>query len=151
MKFLTMFSLILGLCTLNVSAKSMKKRRASRGSYGPAGCGLGAMVFKGKKGMMYNVLAATTNGISGNQTFGITSGTLGCKSSSRVAALEFIKNNKSILANDIARGEGETLSAFLQIMDANESDSQILRRNYSEIFAKSNSSEEILSQVETVL
>ena len=36
--------------------------------YGTAGCGLGSMLFGNQKGMV-QVLAATTNGISGNQTF----------------------------------------------------------------------------------
>ncbi len=42
------------------------------------GCGLGTMVFDGQQGKVYKVLGATTNGTSGNQTFGITFGTLGC-------------------------------------------------------------------------
>jgi hypothetical protein len=42
------------------------------------GCGLGTIIFEGQKGIAPQVLAVTTNGTSGNQTFGITSGTLGC-------------------------------------------------------------------------
>ena len=42
------------------------------------GCGLGTMLFDGQQGIAPQVLAVTTNGTSGNQTFGITSGTLGC-------------------------------------------------------------------------
>lgn len=40
------------------------------------GCGLGTMIFEGKSGLAPKVLGATTNGISGNQSFGITFGTL---------------------------------------------------------------------------
>ena len=36
------------------------------------GCGLGTMVFDGKSGKVFKILGATTNGTSGNQTFGIT-------------------------------------------------------------------------------
>ena len=43
-----------------------------------SGCGLGATVFEGQSGLFPNVLAATTNGTFGNQTFGLTSGTSGC-------------------------------------------------------------------------
>ena len=34
------------------------------------GCGLGSMVWAGQSGIVPKVLGATTNGTSGNQTFG---------------------------------------------------------------------------------
>ena len=43
------------------------------------GCGLGSMAFEGQNGLMSQTAAATTNGIFGNQTFGITSATLNCE------------------------------------------------------------------------
>ena len=42
--------------------------------YGPAGCGLGSMIFDPDSGFT-QIFAATTNGTSGNQTFGISTGT----------------------------------------------------------------------------
>ena len=47
-------------------------------AYGPAGCGLGSIVMGSKPGFM-QVFAASTNGCSGSQTFGITTGTSNCK------------------------------------------------------------------------
>src|SRR5690554_7848312 len=45
---------------------------------GPAGCGLGtAVIFPDAYQWYEHVLAATTNGTPGNQTFGMTSDTLG--------------------------------------------------------------------------
>src|SRR5512143_1990 len=41
------------------------------------GCGLGTQIWTGSKGLAPKVLGATTNGTSGSQTFGISSGTLG--------------------------------------------------------------------------
>ena len=41
-------------------------------------CGWGSKVFDGQSGIAPQVLAATTNGTSGNQTFAITTGTSGC-------------------------------------------------------------------------
>ncbi|MGH8759512.1 MAG: DUF3015 family protein, partial [Burkholderiales bacterium] len=41
-------------------------------------CGWGAKLFDGEKGTAPQVLAVTTNGTFGNQTFGISSGTSGC-------------------------------------------------------------------------
>src|SRR5205823_3826374 len=43
-----------------------------KSTYGLAGCGLGSMLFGDQKGMI-QILAATTNGTFGSQTFGITS------------------------------------------------------------------------------
>ena len=39
------------------------------------GCGWGSAVFNGQRGVAPQVLADTTNGTSGNATFGMTSGT----------------------------------------------------------------------------
>src|SRR5690348_12703995 len=80
---------------------------------GPAGCGLGNAVF----GDQNQVLAATTNGTSLNQMFGITSGTSNCIDSSRSAQMEsYINANRVELANDIARGQGETLAGLDNLM-----------------------------------
>ena len=45
--------------------------------YGMAGCGLGSILFGAKPGKI-QILSGTTNGIYGNQTFGISSGTSNC-------------------------------------------------------------------------
>ncbi|RLA46625.1 MAG: hypothetical protein DRR06_04650, partial [Gammaproteobacteria bacterium] len=41
-------------------------------------CGWGNMLFKGESGLGSHMIASTTNGTSGNATFGMTSGTNGC-------------------------------------------------------------------------
>ena len=54
---------------------------ASAASFAAAnnvGCGLGTVVMGGQSGPAPQVLAVTTNGTSGSQTFGISSGTSGC-------------------------------------------------------------------------
>ena len=53
------------------------------------GCGLGSLVIKDQSTVMLQVLAATTNGTSGSQTFGITSGTSNCNKPSN-----FVANDK---------------------------------------------------------
>ena len=55
--------------------EDVKKGLKGTGKYGTAGCGLGSMAFGDQPGGI-QILAATTNGILGNQTFGITFGTL---------------------------------------------------------------------------
>ncbi|MDH4215794.1 MAG: DUF3015 domain-containing protein [Gallionella sp.] len=90
------------------------------------GCGVGSMVFKGQSGIAPQVLAVTTNGISGNQTFGITSGTLGCTQdgvvTSNMAATMFIETNKEQLARDMSVGSGETLASLAQLLGVEAQD-----------------------------
>ncbi|MCB9094576.1 MAG: DUF3015 family protein [Halobacteriovoraceae bacterium] len=140
---LTIFSL-----SSTVSFAAKKKRKG--GKYGPAGCGLGAMIFKGKSGMMFNVMAATTNG-SGNQTFGMTTGTLGCDGDDKVAAVSFIQNNRVALQNDVARGEGETLSAYLELIQTEQPNVAALKSNYSKIFTTESDAEQIYSNINAYL
>ena len=78
------------------------------------GCGLGTILFEGKSGVVPKVLAVTTNGTYGNQTFGITSGTLGCKTegviTSRARLGMFMGTNSERLARDMSVGQGEALN-----------------------------------------
>jgi len=86
------------------------------------GCGLGTMLFKNNadNSVLLQAFQATTNGIFGNQTFGITTGTSDCAqpknfvSNERVN--EFMVANMDNLAKDIAQGRGDTLEAFAELM-----------------------------------
>lgn len=83
------------------------------------GCGLGTMLFKGDSGKAKEILAVTTNGTFGNQTFGITSGTLECAPGSTIAAADvqkFASANMERLARDMAVGSGETLNSFANVI-----------------------------------
>lgn len=89
---------------------------------GNTGCGLGTMIFKGTENQstLIQILAVTTNGTSGNQTFGITSGTLECEQPAKVVQNErlneFVHANMDELARDIAAGRGETLSTVAELL-----------------------------------
>lgn len=86
------------------------------------GCGLGTVIWENKADnvVLYQVFQATTNGTSGNQTFGITSGTLECQKPSKFAQNEklmrFVQANMDNLAKDIAMGKGETLDTFAEML-----------------------------------
>ncbi len=88
------------------------------------GCGLGSKVFDGQKGIAPQVLAVTTNGTSGNQTFGISSGTLGCTQDGAVRSTwktsMFIDGNIERLARDMSRGSGESLDSLAQLIGVKE-------------------------------
>ncbi len=66
-------------------------------------------------------MQATTNSIFGSQTFGITSGTLGCDQPANVAAnerlMEFTAANLDNLARDIAVGQGESLDTLAELLE----------------------------------
>lgn len=107
--------------------------------YGAAGCGLGNLAM-GKHGSQ--VLAATTNGTSGSQTFGITSGTSNCVDSQNMASRKqlpmFIEANRVALANDMARGQGETLAHVSHVYNCqdNVKFNAVMQKNFSTVFPK---------------
>ncbi|MBC7370568.1 MAG: DUF3015 family protein [Bdellovibrionaceae bacterium] len=116
------------------------------GTYGVAGCGLGSMVFGNQEGAM-QIIAATLNS-TGVQTFGITSGTSNCGHGlfAKAEVNSFIQSNSVALENDIARGQGETLSTLNNMLGCGTSFSGTLQKNYSDIYAPSaNSSEKIVA------
>lgn len=109
--------------------------------HGPAGCGLGtAVVFPDASEWYQHVLAATTNGTSGNQTLGMTSGTLGCESANGPLkmAQAFMDDNMDRLALDSAKGQGESLSALAEVMGIKSQDTaafnQTMQSNFDTIF-----------------
>jgi hypothetical protein len=110
------------------------------------GCGLGSMLFAGQSGVAPKVLAATTNGTYGNQTFGITSGTLGCQSdgviSSRARLSMFMGTNSERLARDMSVGQGESLNVLADLMGVKEQDKALFfkttQQHFSVIFSDQN-------------
>lgn len=99
------------------------------------GCGLGSMLFENNAdGSVFSQsLQATTNGTFGNQTFGITSGTLGCEQPDSLfkddKLLAFTVDNMDSLARDISTGQGETLKTVAELM-------AIPSSRHGEVFAK---------------
>lgn len=105
--------------------------------YGPAGCGLGSLIFKPDSGFT-QIFAATTNGTSGNQTFGISSGTSNCDTGpgNSQSARAFVQTNRAALAKDIARGRGETISNLSALAGCSDSKAVgvKLQRSFRTIF-----------------
>ena len=90
------------------------------------GCGVGTQIMKGQKGLVFRVLGATTNASFGNQTFGITSGTLGCAQAglvnSDVRRTMFAATNVDQLSAEIAAGEGETVTTLAALYHVEAAD-----------------------------
>ncbi|MEA1983019.1 MAG: DUF3015 family protein [Campylobacterota bacterium] len=104
------------------------------------GCGLGAVIIKDDSTAIMLALQATTNtAISGNQTFGITSGTLGCKKTKLVMnerAQEFVASNMDILAKEISVGHGESLDTLAELLEVKDTAAftASLQANYNSIY-----------------
>ena len=100
------------------------------------GCGLGTIIFEDAPfgdTTLGQSFIVTTNGTSGNQTFGITSGTSNCEQASSFVKNDrlndFVVANMDSLAKDIAAGEGEALDTLAELM-------KITPGQKSETFAK---------------
>ena len=124
------------------------------------GCGLGTIIFEGQKGIAPQVLAVTTNGTSGNQTFGITSGTLGCTQEGVVRPPTKVRmllmSSLDNLAVDMARGDGETLDSLATLLAVEDQDRPrfytALQSNFMRIFPNENvTAEEVLVSMNAVL
>lgn len=123
------------------------------------GCGVGSMLMDGQQGLGPNVLAATTNGTFGNQTFGMTSGTAGCDPSQTIesaAAANFLDNNMEKVARDMSIGQGESLDTLANLMGVQEQHKQtffaVTQANFSTIFSSDAvSSVDVMTSLQAVM
>ncbi|MGY3804730.1 DUF3015 family protein [Pigmentibacter ruber] len=125
---------------------------------GIAGCGLGSVVFT-DYGKGSQILAGTTNAISGNQTFGITSGTSNCgsgvaKSISYLQQVDYVTANLSTLQKEAAQGNGSSINGLAAVSGCPASSfsefGSSTQANYSAIFS-SNKPEEIVNKMNSEL
>jgi hypothetical protein len=121
-------------------------------------CGWGAKLFDGQSGVAPQVLAVTTNGTFGNQTFGITFGTSGCTQDGAVRSnwktALFIDGNKEMLARDMSVGSGETLDSLAHLMGVESQDraafNRLAKENLWKIFS-ADSTSDIMANFRQVL
>lgn len=136
MKKLVAATLGLGMCAM-MAAPAFAGQAQNN-----TGCGLGTILWENKAdgSILFQVLQATTNGTSGNQTFGITSGTLGCEKPASFASnerlIDFASANLDTLARDIAMGQGESLDTLAELMEISDRDqfASTLQQNFDQIF-----------------
>jgi hypothetical protein len=131
-KVLVVAALVLGFSTVSLA--------------NDAGCGLGSLVIQ-KNAKLSQTLAITTNASFSSQIFGITSGTSNCSSNefvdvSNKDAAKYAEANFQNLRVDMARGKGENLSAFAQLIGCSNSSvpafGQMARAHYQNIFPSAN-------------
>lgn len=120
------------------------------------GCGLGGQIIKSPDSAVMYALQATTNGTSANQTFGITSGTSGCKKTKLVLneqAAEFVAANMDQLSTEIAQGHGESVDTLAELLEVeNKADfAATLQANYNSIYTTQDAKmADVLDSVSTV-
>ncbi|MBI5200534.1 MAG: DUF3015 family protein [Elusimicrobia bacterium] len=124
---------------------------AQAGVHNMSGCGLGSMIFKNNvKGEQ--ILASTTNGLFGNQTFGISSETLGCTKDGVVKADKrrevFASVNLQKLSQEMAQGRGEYLNGFAALSGCKDQAAfaKFSQTHYQKLFTSENTDASALLQ-----
>ncbi len=133
---------------------------AARTNADSSGCGFGTEVFEGKKGVGPQLGAAFLNGLSANQLFGISFGTLGCNKNGVVTSPENVKrfasNNLDGLTRDIARGDGERLESLAELIGVEDQHKptffSVTQQNFATIFSSENVTvEQVLASLQEVM
>lgn len=105
-------------------------------------CGWGQLLFEGQSGVAAHVLAITTNGSTGNNTFGVTSGTNGCSGSGTISyggkEMVNVAPMMDEFSEDMAQGDGEVITAVAVSLGIAPEDrtlfKQRMRDNFDAIF-----------------
>jgi opacity protein-like surface antigen len=139
-----MKKVLLGLALTVLAASSAFAGQAKDNT----GCGLGSLLWENKadNSVLFQAFQATTNGTSGAQTFGITSGTSNCSKPSSFVQndklINFVQANMDSLAQDIAMGKGESLDTFAEMLGVAPGQTAAfnakLQANFSKIFTSEN-------------
>lgn len=144
--------LIIGLCMTPL----LSAHAASDGS----GCGLGKVILEGKSGTGPNFVASFINGIHGNQTFAMSTGTAGCDVTTTVKNDNherdtFIASNMDNLSVDVAQGKGDYLASLAQIMSIEVQDvslfNTLAQKHYEELFINADGSEGVAAALDVAM
>jgi hypothetical protein len=134
------------------------------GSGGPMaksgpGCGMGYLLFQGQRGLLPQVLAASTNGTFIN-TFGMTSGTSGCSQDGIVSreheAEVYAQATIENLSQEMAQGQGEHLASLATLMgvpaELHAAFFELTQQHYVTLFPTAqNDAAQMLTALKTVL
>ncbi len=147
-----MKKIIAGLALLSASSVAMAD------AAGGPNCGWGNMLFEGQSGTATHVLGVTTNGTSGNNTFGITSGTNGCSSSGTLtySGASMVGSIMGEFSEDVARGNGDAMDTVAVIYGVDKQDREtfanVMHENFSTIFPNEDvTAAEMITSIEEVM
>ncbi len=123
-------------------------------------CGWGNMLFEGQSGLPMHVVASTTNGTSGNASFGMTSGTNGCSANGTLTyggnPMIDLSSIMGEFSEDVARGHGDAMTTVAVALKIEAQDRQtfesVMHENFAVIFPTENvTSEEAMAAVLEVM
>ncbi|MGE0528634.1 MAG: DUF3015 family protein [Bdellovibrionales bacterium] len=113
------------------------------------GCGLGWEVTDDE-----TMIATTTRGTTNAfvpPTFGMTSGTLGCKqlefASNEKEAVNYVVNNFSNLKQELAIGQGEYVEGLSEVMNCNGA---TIQKQYEDVVAPAQNGVELYKNLKNV-
>ena len=127
--------------------------------YGTAGCGLGSIVIGSERGPE-QIFAIITNGTSGSQTFGMTSGTSNCGDHGLLNLSKerevFASENYTSLVKEMAQGKGEHLNILASMYQCPTAQYQefgaMTQKKFNDIVPGAQTTPDaLLSQLETML
>lgn len=159
------FAVALAWTPASAAEKSKEMSVKLPGAGGPTaksgpGCGLGYMLFQGQRGLLPQVLAATTNGTFGSQTFGMTTGTSGCSQDGIVSreheTAVYAQATIENLSQEMAQGQGEHLASLASLMgvpaDLQPVFFQLTQQHYATLFpSEQNDAAQMLTALKTIL
>jgi len=138
-----------------ISASSVANAGAAGGD---GGCGWGNALFKGQSGPASHILAGITNVTTGNNTFGMTTGTNGCSTTGTLSygGQSVVSAIMNEFSEDVARGEGEALNTVAVVYGVEPQDrdtfAKVMHNNFATIFPSENvTAEEMMVSIEAVM
>lgn len=147
-----MKKIIAGLVLISASSA------ANAGAAGGSGCGWGQALFEGQSGTATHVLAGITNAITGNNTFGMTTGTNGCTTNGTLSygGQSVVSSIMNEFSEDVARGEGDALDtvAIVYGVDANDRDTfaKVMHENFTTLFPSEDvTADEMMASIEDLM
>ena len=125
---------------------------------GDGGCGWGQALFKGQSGTASHVLAGITNASTGNNTFGMTTGTNGCSTTGTLSygGESVVSAIMDEFSEDVARGEGDALDTVAVVygVDAQDRDAfaKVMHENFTTLFPSEDvTAEEMMASIEEIM
>jgi len=148
-----MKKIIAGLVLL--SASSVANATAAGGN---GGCGWGNALFAGQNGVATHVLAGITNALTGNNTFGMTTGTNGCETSGTLSygGESVVSAIMDEFSEDVARGEGDALDTVAVVYGVAPEDrgtfANVMHENFTTLFPSEEvTADEMMTSIEEIM
>jgi len=147
-----MKKVIVGLALLSASSVAMAE------APGGPNCGWGNALFEGQSGLGSHIIASITNGTSGNNTFGMTSGTNGCSTSGTLTygGKSMVSSIMGEFSEDVAAGEGDAMDTVAVVYGVEKQDratfAKVMHENFTVIFPNEDvTADDMMASIEAIM